>query len=367
MRITLFFTRGVGIKTWAQTGLLSREVALYQGLQQHGAKISFITHGLADDLSYPLPNIAVYPNWKGRSPKRYEAWLPFLHAWPLMRSDVIKTNQMDGAELALRAARLYRKPLIARCGYLWSEFMSLEHGPDSPQTHHALEIEKAVFSAAQAIIVTTQEMADSIQERLPQTRPYVIPNFVDTAVFAPQAARPDVDILFIGRLHPQKNLAALLEAIAPTAYTLRIIGEGPLEASLKSRFGTLNGRVEWHPRIPNSDLPYHLNRARIFVLPSDYEGHPKTLIEAMACGRPVLVADSSGIRERVHHGRDAWVVAGTSEALRTGLETLMSQSDLCDTLGKAARETAVANYSLMHAVEKEWAILERVIRRESLD
>ncbi len=76
--------------------------------------------------------------------------------------------------------------------------------------------------------------------------------------------------------------------------SLTLIGEGRLRPELQRRFSNLDGRVTWEGNVSNSQLPDYFNRAEIFVLLSLYEGHPKTLIEAMACGLPAIGADSRG-------------------------------------------------------------------------
>ncbi len=364
IRLVLFFTRGVSLREWAQNGMLDREAALYHALQQKNVQTSFITHGLADDLPYAeqLSGIRVYCNRKGRSPERYESWLPFLHMRPLLQCDVIKTNQMNGADLALRAARLYHKPLIARCGYLWSEFADIEHGAESPLTQKAYAIEEKVFRAAHQIIVTTPMMQDSILKRLPEaaSKIHVIPNFVDTDLFTPIAAPAEVDLLFIGRLHPQKNLENLLTAIQPLEVTLRIIGTGPLAQELKSKFG--DSRIEWMGNLPHAELPAHLSRARLFILPSFYEGHPKTLIEAMACGKAVIGGNSSGIREIIQHGKTGWLCDTDPESIRAAIQHLLQNPTLCAELGQNARQYALKNYALSAIADKEYTLLQRLIR-----
>ncbi|MBZ0306790.1 MAG: glycosyltransferase family 4 protein, partial [Anaerolineae bacterium] len=361
IRLVLFFTRGVSLREWAQNGMLDRETALYHALQQKNVQTSFITHGLAADLQYTerLQGIRVYCNRKGRSPQRYESWLPFLHLRPLLTCDVIKTNQMNGAELALRAARLYHKPLIARCGYLWSEFAEIEHGVESPLTQKAYAIEEKVFCAATQIIVTTPMMRDSILKRLPEvvSKINVIPNFVDTNHFTPMPAPAEVDLLFIGRLHPQKNLENLLTAIQPLEITLRIIGTGPLAQDLKAKFG--DNHIEWIGNLPNSDLPHYINRARLFILPSLYEGHPKTLIEAMACGKAVIGGNSPGIREIIQHGKTGWLSDTDPESIRAAIQALLQNPDLCAELGQNARQYALKNYALPSIADKEYTILQQ--------
>ena len=124
MHLVLFFTRGVSLQTWASVGSLEREIALYLRLGEKGVHVTFITYGGSGDLQYASQHdgIEILCNRWNLPPRWYERLLPFLHARILRSADVIKTNQTNGADVALRAARIWRKPLIARCGYMWSEF-----------------------------------------------------------------------------------------------------------------------------------------------------------------------------------------------------------------------------------------------------
>ena len=190
-RLTLFFTRDVSLQAWAQVGMFDREVALYRQLQKHGFKVSFVTYGTAKDLKFSdqLSGINILCN-RWRLPQAiYEKFLPFLHASCLRQSDIIKTNQTDGAEVALRAARIWGKPLVARCGYMWSEFVARQQGVNSVAALYAQKVEASVFSAAHRVVVTSPAMAARLVKRMSKitSRVEVIPNYVDTDRFRPAA------------------------------------------------------------------------------------------------------------------------------------------------------------------------------------
>lgn len=344
--------------------MFDREVALYRRLQERGALIRFVTYGGREDLKYArrIPGIRILCNRWQLAPARYERWLPWLHWRALALGDVIKTNQTDGGEVALRAARKWRKPLVARCGYQWSYFAGRSRS--EAEARRACRIEQEVFGNARAVVVTTPAMADDLAGRISgiSHRVRVIPNYVDTERFRPEPGRsPQCDLIFVGRLAPQKNLDGLLEAVRPLGVTLTLIGNGPLRDVLRSRFGDLGGRLRWHDAVAHLQLPSLLNRARAFVLPSHYEGHPKALIEAMACGLPVIGADSPGIREMIEHGRTGWLCGTDAASIRQAVETVLADQDLRQQLGAGARTFAAGQFSLDRIVEMEWALLNEVV------
>lgn len=364
--LTLCFSYGMSLHAWDKRGMFSREVALYRRLREHGVPIRFITYGDSRDLHYAadLPGIQILPNrWRLRR-GLYALLLPLLHAPWLQRTALLKTNQTDGALAALRAAQVWRRPLIARCGYMWSQNVERRQGKAAGQRAQA--IERQVFTNAQQVVVTTQAMADDIRQRIPAAagRVRVIPNYVDTDLFAPAppTATPDIDLLFIGRLTAAKNLDALLAAVQPLNIRTMLIGAGEEGERLQRQFPSaqMQGRLEWAGSLPNHQLPDYLRRARVFILPSHYEGHPKALIEAMACGLPVIGTDVPGIRDLLRHGETGALCPPTPEGIREAVQTVLAVGALQARLGGQARQFVLEHFSLDRVVEQELDMLRAV-------
>jgi len=367
LHIALFFTRGVSLGMWDAVGMLEREIALYQRLMSNGFRVSFVTYGNASDLEYEkrIGGIRILCNDQGLPLEQYEQSICSLHRTALADCHVIKTNQSYGAKAALAAAVKFKKPLVARCGYMWSFNASRENGYYSPQATEARDIEQAAFSAAARVVVTTEAMRSDVISRIPEAaqRVSVIPIYVDTDVFRPTGGvRQPRTLLFVGRIASEKNLQALLEAIVPLECRLTLIGEGKLKSQLRLMFPSLEGKVTWAGSVPNSRLPEYLNRAALFVLPSLYEGHPKVLLEAMACAVPVIGADSPGIRPLIRHRETGYLCGTDASSLRQAISDLCNDSVLRDNLGTNAREYVVANFSVDRIVEMETAMLQEVIR-----
>ncbi len=368
--LVLFFTRGVSLQTWERVGMFGREVALYRELQRRGVKVSFITFGDHRDLYYAdrIPGIDIYCNRWHLPNAVYERWPLWLHRRVLKNCNIIKTNQTDGADLALGAARKYGKPLVARCGYMWSEFAIRQLGEEDTFVQHVLQIEAEVFAAADQVVVTTPMMATDIAERIPEAaaKTTVIPNYVDAETFAPGKTKQDIDLIFIGRIAPQKNVEALLEAVQPLDCNLVIVGSGELRADLMAQYGDLGGRLQWIDKVPNDEVPAYLRRAKVFVLPSYYEGHPKTLVEAMACGLPVIGTAVPGIQEIIISGENGWLCGTDAESIRAALQKLLGDADLRAKLGANARAYAVEHYALSKIVDQESALLQDLISRADM-
>ena len=354
------------MRQWGEAGIFEREVAIYRRLQKLGVRVSFVSYGDSRDLEYGprIPGIRILCNGWKLPARLYKLLLPVLHGWQLWRADCYKTNQTNGAEVALRAARMWRKPLVARCGYMWSEFVARRHGVDPDEVTRARDMEEKAFSAAQRVVVSTPTMAADIAQRVPAAaaRTVVIPNYVDTEPFGPVSSpNRDLDVIFVGRLSPQKNIKALLTAIRPLDVRIALVGQGELGNELKREFQSLNGRILWVGTVPNEALPGYLNRAKLFVLPSLYEGHPKALIEAMACALPVVGADSPGIRELIRHGETGWLCQPDSSSIREAIEMLLAQPELRNRLGRNARRYVHEHFALDHVVGMEMSLFGSVV------
>ncbi|MDX6517564.1 MAG: hypothetical protein QOF50_410 [Gaiellaceae bacterium] len=265
-------------------------------------------------------------------------------------STVVKSNQIEGAEVALRAARRWRKKFIARCGYLLSDFSLRRYGAGSPETERARALERKVFSEADCGVVTTDAMREFVLDQygVDEERIRVIPNYVDTEAFkpGPSAVRSSPRVLFIGRLDRQKNPLALVEAMSGLDADLVMVGAGSLQGELEQLAEDRRVRLTMPGRLPHLELPALLASADLFVLPSLYEGHPKVLLEAMAAGVPVLGTDVDGISSLLRHGENGYVSGTAAPELHEAIRELLDAPSLRQRLGRAGRQFVVDNYSL---------------------
>lgn len=368
LHLVLFFTRGMSLEAWDRVGMFDREVALYRRLVKSGHRVTFITYGTKDDLRYAdqLPGIEICCNDTGLLAPAYAERLSALHGRSLAAADLFKTNQSAGGEVALRAAKEWDKPLIARCGYLASDCAARREGVHSPAHREALRVERALFSRADRIVVTTDLMRAHVAARLPARAGAicVIPNYVDTDLFRPAPSVPVETrrLCYVGRLdQAEKNLWALIDAVQGLDVTLDLIGDGPLLSKLEAASRT-NETLRVHGTVPNRRIPAYLQRCAAFVFPTFGEGHPKSLLEAMACGRPVIATDVEGVREVVTHGETGWLCDTSADSLRGGIETVLADTALAARLGDGARRFVTERFALSSVWQEELDVYRQVVR-----
>ncbi len=370
-KLVFFFTAGVSLKKWSDGGMLSREVSLYNELAKHFDTIFFLSYGGKEEDEYKnrlAPNIEILHNNRRLNIFIYSFIAPFIHRKALKKADIYKTNQMLGSWTAIVAKLLFRKPLVVRQGYQYS--LTLKKKGNFLWFFAASILEFLAYRVADEIIVTSQSIKDFIVEKynIKAQKIMRIPNYVDTDVFKPfEIVKHEGRVLFVGRLDKEKNLFSLIEAVKGLDMELVLIGKGPLEVALKTKVkeeGLEN--VVFAGVIPNERLPGELNKATIFALPSIYEGNPKTLLEAMACGLPVIGTDVVGINEVIRHTENGYLCGISAEAIKEAILDVMSDEKISKRMGGNARREIVKNYSLKALAEKELGLMEELLKHKEL-
>jgi glycosyltransferase involved in cell wall biosynthesis len=160
-------------------------------------------------------------------------------------------------------------------------------------------------------------------------------------------------VVALGRLAPIKDLHTLLRAmtLVPEAH-LAILGDGEVRAALESEAAALGMASRVHFTGWWMDVPAALADADVVALSSKNEGTPVALIEAHACGRPVVATDVGGVRTVVLHERTGYLVPPAAEQpLAERLRTLIAEPERARDMGAAGREHVRATFSEDRLVE----------------
>jgi glycosyltransferase involved in cell wall biosynthesis len=191
---------------------------------------------------------------------------------------------------------------------------------------------------------------------------------VDLELFRPSPQPSGVPIVMLpSRLLWNKGVAefvAAAELLTSAGISARFVlvgdtDEGSPSAIPPSQLAEWNdsGSIEWWGKMNN--MQQVLPQASIVCLPSYREGLPKVLIEAAACGRPIVTTDVPGCRDVVQHYVNGMLVpAENADVLALAIRVLLGNSDLCTRLGDAGRKIA-AHFS-------QDVVIEKTLRRYSL-
>ncbi len=229
-------------------------------------------------------------------------------------------------------------------------------------------VQSRCIRAADLVVATTPELKRIAEERYGR-RAIRIPNFFDPDIFSPSPMREET-IVYAGRLHWAKGVDVLISAferIAKTHPACRLIlyGSGEEADTLRALVPAwVNGRVEFRGSRPQADVALSLGRARASVLPTiTTEGNPKALLEAMACGTPLVCTSVPGIVNLIEDGRSGLLVPpGDPEALAAALGRLLDDSPLwtriSDTLLQRSRR-----FTRDRILERQIRVMRIVSRR----
>jgi glycosyltransferase involved in cell wall biosynthesis len=167
----------------------------------------------------------------------------------------------------------------------------------------------------------------------------VVSHFVDGSMIAPSSA-PGEGVVFAGRLVPEKGVDTLVAAAGLGGFRLDVAGEGPARPELERLAArAAPGLVTFHGRLAKDDLHDLMRRARVAAAPSRWhENQPMAVLEAFACGLPVVTTGLGGLPELVEPGVDGAIVpAGEPAALAAALTGLLADPERAFTMGKAGR------------------------------
>lgn len=174
-------------------------------------------------------------------------------------------------------------------------------------------------------------------------------------------------ILHVGTLQPRKNIPVLIEAFArlpdPTLQLVLVGGKGWLFHEIFKRVEMLElqDRVRFAGYVADDELPFWYNAAALLVLPSVYEGFGMPIVEAMACGTPVIAADSSSLPEAA--GAAGFLFAPQDvTGLADRMASVLNDVDLSSTMRQQGLEQAKL-FSWERAGQETAAVYHQALRK----
>ncbi len=199
---------------------------------------------------------------------------------------------------------------------------------------------KYIWVNADKVIANSESAKKLALKTLEEKAVIVILNGVDGEFFCPPRAREmkkALKILYAGRLDPQKGLNWLLDAVAvlyerfPASFFVEIVGDGPQKQRLRKKSAGLRipEKIVFSGWIPRKDLLEKYQYADIFVTPSFDESMPNAVLEAMACGLPIVASDIPAHKALIEPGRNGFLIpAGNSGLLAGALIDLLRDESL---------------------------------------
>lgn len=352
----------------------SRDTALM--LAQRGHRVTVFSQSLSDDREFDDNGVTVV---KVKVPKRlnnYRLLPPFIAAFNCVILKAIRRHHRSQPFDVIDApdhlaegllASFTGIPVVTRLHtpYALIVAMGLNNYRKGPSYYFIKAAEQAALRRSRVLYAPCMDLARRSDELFGlkgvPVRVFGYP--LDLQMFSPAApgATAGKRILFLGRLEQRKGIVTMAEAFprllqsSPTA-TLTLVGNDTpnitggtsakayMEAAFR-KAGCLD-RVRFEKPVPLEQLPRLFHTHDVVWVPSFYDNYPLVCLEAMACGKAVVVADSGGLPEMVQHEQTGLVFpAGDAGALAASTQRIFEDAGLRATLEANARAYTVQNCS----------------------
>lgn len=241
-----------------------------------------------------------------------------------------------------------------------------------PGAHYYLWAERFARPFGRRIIMVSEaERQEGLSRKVGSTSHLVtvhngMPDVGSTLRADPSRSTPR--LVMVGRCEAQKDHLTLFHALGrlkKIAWTLDCIGDGPLRPQLESAALDLGIRERVNFLGYRRDVAEHLSRAQVFVLITHWESFPRSIIEAMRAGLPVIATGVGGTAEAVIDGETGFVVGrGDVDDLTERLEGLIQDASLRTKFGTAGRRRYETEYTLERMVRQTAQVWEAVLDRQ---
>lgn len=294
--------------------------------------------------------------------------------------DIIHGHYWDGGAAALALVETWHLPLVFTSHSLGA--VKQRDLPDEEKYHYNVRVpfERAAMQQSARVIALSRVELGYLTELygIPAEQVAIIPGGVDTAFFSPRGdprtlrtalgipGDEEYLVLALGRLDPRKGFPYLMAAAPDVVRRVRAAGKSvrffisaggkdPLsdeERAEQTRIsdaieaGGVQDAITLVPKLDLTRVPEYYSAADVFAVPSPYEPFGLVIVEAMACGAPVVATDQGGPVDIIREGQDGYLVHPQNTALLAErIGSILLDDRLRQQMRHKAREKAVTTYS----------------------
>ncbi len=236
------------------------------------------------------------------------------------------------------------------------------------ETAHPKTIEKVLkeFKEADYISIPSLFVKRTFLEKgIPESKLIHVPYGVDLSSFKQIPKKDNVfRVVFAGGMTLQKGVHYLLQAFAELNLpNSELILLGGLTDEMKPFFKKYQGHYNYLGHVPQGDLHKYYSRGSVFVLPSIQDGFGMVIIQAMACGLPVIATTNTGGPDIIEEGESGFVIPiRDTEALKEKLTCLYENPDIYRQMGQSAKKRVSSGFTWDDYGEKIIKEYERILK-----
>ena len=362
MKVLLLFTYKNSLQSWFESGILNREIKIYKKLNEiYDIEFIFLTYGDEADHEYvkEYSFIQVIPLYEHLIKKKSQV-LDLLNVAKSLKKllnkynlnfQIIKTNQLNGVWIGFLLKKLLKKPLIVRTGYDMYLFSLKEKKSKLKQIFYYLLTWSALLYS-DIYTVSSENDYQYIKNHylFPKTKVLLRRNWVEVSKIKDFKYRSSNSILSVGRLEIQKDFEYLINKFNNIKrYELHIVGTGSQAEYLK-KISSKN--ILFFDKLENSILMDLYENYKFYISSTDYEGNPKSIIEAMSKGCIVIAPNNENILEIIEHGFNGFIYDKSSLNLDSLLENFSNLN--IEEISKNSYNFIKNHYSIENAIKLEY-------------
>ena len=364
MNVILIFTYDVSLKQWEDSGLLSREISLYNKMiSDYKLTYTFITFG--DESDIPVinnPNIKILPIYKYIKKSKIKSiniiksfFVPFILKKYIKDSQLIKTNQLNGSWIGIMLKQILKIPLFVRTGYNIYEFKKIQKKSIFVKLFYFV-LTKASLRFSDIYTVTSETDMIKIKKISKNVNKIsILRNYVSTLQAEKNKSRHKERILSVGRLDSQKNYKMLIDIFDNSEFEIDIVGSGPGKHDLIKYADSKNVKLNLLGNMDNDQLMNLYHKYYFYITTSLYEGNPKALLEAMSSGCIVLCKKNPNTMEIIDNGFNGFYIDNDIETIQL-IEEILNDKNLKNKIVENSLKTIERNYLIDKIVNEEFEI-----------
>ena len=369
VNILFFLTFGMSLKNWSDSGYIEREFKFFKRMNElYGINYTIVSYGDKRDFDYcnSIDYVKVIPIYEYIKQKKniiYNFLILPLSFQKLIKTlkidfDVIKTNQLYGAWMALFTKREFKKPLIIRTGYDLFTF-SIKDKKNILKRIAYYFLTLISLNYSNLFTVTSKSDFKFIKKYyfFDKKKIEIRSNWVDNFGDLKELPKDKLKILAVGRLEKQKDYKYLIKIFRNSEYQLDIVGSG----SLRNELDTISSNnIKFLGNLNFSELDKLYSDYLFYISSSEFEGNPKSILEAMSKGCIVIAPNHENITEIIDHRYNGILYSKEKNNPLEIIQELINDNKALKNISKNAIEHTIKNNSLELFLNNEIADYRRV-------